>query len=419
MSSYTDAFKALFPHPEIAKFHDDNSEPTYVKIEAACVQLNANAAAIHSNGGDGELGYIILTIGQVEYKKISTGNVEFIIPTAPSVHPVHAATTTGPQITETNHLHKEQVRVFREYQNTDAVLKHLFLQAIADAYVCELKDEKLGYAKVTTAELIVHVRDRYGKIEPEMLEKNEESMATPWTPETLIAILFKQIDDGISFARAGNDDMSDERILRIALKIIKNTRRFPAAIRDWKKKTAVDKTWVNFKTHYMEAYQEIKAANMTVDEALKANYMAADESTVPSTTITDDVSIFDEIAPAFQSLAEAVAADRTALANLAASQQSDRSEIAQLRAELAAARLSIVQAATSIGGHQQQQQQHQGGTNEERPRPNLHYCWSHGFSRNPRHTSKSCRNKRENHKDDAVGTNRMGGNTLRKPANLE
>lgn len=400
-----DAYTALFPHPEISRLHDENEEPSYEAIEAACVQLNANAAAIHSNGGDGKLGHLVLTVGATEYQNLSDGGVAFNVPAAPPVHPVHPAAATGPQITEINRRHKEDVRIFKEYQNTDAALKHLLLKAVDDAYVCELKDATLGYAQITTFDLITHLRDRYGTIEPEMLEANEKRMSADWSPETPIAKLFKQIDDGIAYAKAGNDVMSDERIVRIALKIVTATGRLTMPIRDWRKKAAADKTWVNFKTHFSDAYKELKLTVTTGGAGMAANAAtAADVSLSPS----DEGTVISELAPAFNDLAAATAADRTAMANLAASQASDREEIAKLRAELAAARQALTAASTAASGTANQD----GGRTRQR---RIHYCWSHGFSNNPRHTSSTCRNKKEGHQDAATKDNRMGGSNHRDP----
>lgn len=40
----------------------------------------------------------------------------------------------------------------------------------------------------------------------------------------------------------------------------------------------------------------------------------------------------------------------------------------------------------------------------------MYYCWSHGLGKNPAHTSMTCRNKKEGHKDAATADNLMGGN---------
>jgi hypothetical protein len=43
--------------------------------------------------------------------------------------------------------------------------------------------------------------------------------------------------------------------------------------------------------------------------------------------------------------------------------------------------------------------------------PSSGYCWTHGSSRNRRHTSVSCKNKHADHQDAATFTNKMGGST--------
>ena len=44
-------------------------------------------------------------------------------------------------------------------------------------------------------------------------------------------------------------------------------------------------------------------------------------------------------------------------------------------------------------------------------RPNTSYCWSHGFLKNQKHNSLTCKFKKEGHQDTATGTNLMGGAT--------
>ena len=40
----------------------------------------------------------------------------------------------------------------------------------------------------------------------------------------------------------------------------------------------------------------------------------------------------------------------------------------------------------------------------------MYYCWTHGLGKNANHTSATCNNKAEGHKDDATADNMMGGN---------
>jgi hypothetical protein len=45
------------------------------------------------------------------------------------------------------------------------------------------------------------------------------------------------------------------------------------------------------------------------------------------------------------------------------------------------------------------------------PTPTMGYCWTHGSSRNRRHTSMTCNNKHADHQDAATFTDKMGGST--------
>ena len=40
----------------------------------------------------------------------------------------------------------------------------------------------------------------------------------------------------------------------------------------------------------------------------------------------------------------------------------------------------------------------------------MYYCWTHGLGKNRNHTSPTCKNKAEGHKDEATADNMMGGN---------
>jgi hypothetical protein len=39
------------------------------------------------------------------------------------------------------------------------------------------------------------------------------------------------------------------------------------------------------------------------------------------------------------------------------------------------------------------------------------YCWTHGVTKNPKHTSATCEHRAEGHKEKATIFNRMGGST--------
>jgi hypothetical protein len=65
--------------------------------------------------------------------------------------------------------------------------------------------------------------------------------------------------------------------------------------------------------------------------------------------------------------------------------------------------------ATFASAEQDVEMQENGTTTSASP--NRGYCWTHGSSRNRRHTSKTCNNKHADHQDEATYANKMGGST--------
>jgi len=76
----TSAEKILenFPHPTISPII---GKPTYETLAAVHLKLNTNAASVHSNRGNGQLGYLALTVKEEVYNTLSP------IPFEPPINP--------------------------------------------------------------------------------------------------------------------------------------------------------------------------------------------------------------------------------------------------------------------------------------------------------------------------------------------
>ena len=82
--------------------------------------LNTNAASIHSNRGNGQLGLIFLTLSGAVYATLSS--TPFVPPVNPGQNPDMTLGVTGPQIAEIRRKHKEALDEFTTYNNTDKAL---------------------------------------------------------------------------------------------------------------------------------------------------------------------------------------------------------------------------------------------------------------------------------------------------------
>lgn len=129
MTADIDNFIDGFPHPTIIPII---GPPTYASLAELHVQLNANAASIFSNLGNGQLGLLALTVKPAVYTTLSA--TPFVVPANPGPQPVIAANATQYQIAQATSEHKEELRIWKEYQAADKALKQQLLAAINELY---------------------------------------------------------------------------------------------------------------------------------------------------------------------------------------------------------------------------------------------------------------------------------------------
>ena len=220
MSSYSSpSVDTNFPHTPLTTI-DTNSPTSHALLSVIAKEVNANAISVHSNRGNGRLGYLSLTITTTVYL-VKSGNVAFDVPLHPGTQASHALGATSYQITEANRQHDAELKNFYVYKQTDNILKRLLLAAIPDTYTDAIKDDDTGYGSITTLTIIVHLLDTYGEISDWEIEDNIATMSTPWSPSTPIEDYFRQLNVAQKFSVKASDHISDKVYIRIGLKLIK------------------------------------------------------------------------------------------------------------------------------------------------------------------------------------------------------
>ena len=109
--------------------------PTYSTIKESHLKLNANAAAVQSNLGDGNNGHIHLTVSEEVYNTLS--DVAFIEPANREVVPTFPQNTS--QRLQMEIQSDENRKVFNEFRNTYKALKQLLLSTVNDMFIKALK----------------------------------------------------------------------------------------------------------------------------------------------------------------------------------------------------------------------------------------------------------------------------------------
>ena len=389
---------AAFP---IACLTPTNSVPTRTYLTTIQAELNSDAMSIASTTCP-TYGHLVLTVTPATYA--GYGANAFPAPANPGLNPVIAANPTGPQISEANRVHLLQRSHYDTYHAADKSLRKLVLDAVPNIYLDAVKHDTLGFGQCTTLVLMDHLWDTYGFIDDDQLAANLEKIKAPWAPPTPIENLFTQLKDCQAFSVLGNDGITDASKIRTGVALIEATPFFAQSCREWRAKSPVNKTYVNFQTHFRQADKEYARQDPT---STQSGYHYAHHAAIPAPY--SNLYDLNDFPPDLPDLTNSSASEQSILttptafaaAVAAASNIAPAFQGLSIQDQISAA----VTAATAA----------KRNTNSDDwklpPEGGWGYCHSHGRLRSKNHTSQNCKNCKPGHKKEATLSNKMGGET--------
>ena len=186
---------ATLPTPEnyfpVTQLTPLTNKPTHATLKILQTEINSCAASVQSNAGGGNHGHLTLTLTATEF--FSLAGTAYTPPTRPTPNPVHHPQANSATITETNRYHNLVWAEFRLFHATDRALKKLLLEAVPPLFLEELRDDTVGFAQVSTLNLLTHLKATYAIITEDELTANLLKIQTPWDPTTSIETLFLQL----------------------------------------------------------------------------------------------------------------------------------------------------------------------------------------------------------------------------------
>jgi hypothetical protein len=213
-----------FPNPILTKI---DHEPTFEDIQVTTRLLNVNAISIPSMAGGGSHVHLGIIMNQVKYATISTS--PWVDPYSPNAVPIIPPGTTTVDAAQIARMHAECRRIYTNRINADQALKKLIFEAYDNMYTSQLEDYLLQYANRSALEILMHLKQTYGFINPTQLAENYNKMTAPINFQDPIETLFKQIEDGVRYANAGAQPYMEAQYVNIAFILILNTGAIPDA----------------------------------------------------------------------------------------------------------------------------------------------------------------------------------------------
>lgn len=167
------------PHFQYATLTPIEGEPTFLAITQLKRELVANAVAVPSPHGNGQLGHAVVVLGQAEYDNLAGAGNQWIPPNQPPPAPVIPVGANGPAIANANSQWERAVREWETLNAVESSLKRLLLEAVDDSYISSQRHPLLGYSNVTVFNLITHLENTYAEVNGDALERNLETLNLP------------------------------------------------------------------------------------------------------------------------------------------------------------------------------------------------------------------------------------------------
>ena len=401
-----EAVTSNFPHPTLPPL---TGRPTYTSIANLNLLLNANAASVSSSRGDGIHGLLILTVSDAVYS--TTTGMNFIPPTNPGIHPFIDPNASTAVIAHATREHNAKLQEWQQYLATDNALRQQLFSAVPEIYLATLRNAVTGFSRITTKDALNHLYAVYGKISRYEYEQNDSKMKSPYDHNEPFELFVKQIEDAVRLADAAGKPYTPEQVEQVGYMILERTGIFTDECKQWRRRPALTRTWSEMKTFFAEAHGDLIEASQTAGEQ---GYQNVANFATPILPAEQDAFQRDT-ATALSNLAAATEADRSTLQEMAAANSALTKQLATVTASLQQALSELTKIrTTNTPSTPSQPNRRRTAERIGRKYQNDNYCWSCGFDIANWHTSKTCRWTKAGHQLEATKDNNMGGNQKRR-----
>jgi hypothetical protein len=197
---------SLFPHQELSPVTSTNERPDYASLVHLRQQLYANALSIPSTRGRGTDGHLDVIALDAQYLAITTKARS--LPANPGPDPALPfcmATCESPHTTdefaEARRVHAWNLLAFRTCATVESLLKRQLLQAVPSTFLFKTMDIEVGYAQVSTLNLLDHLYLNYGSVTADELSTDMDNLSRQWDTDQQLEDLWAQITKCAAYAK--------------------------------------------------------------------------------------------------------------------------------------------------------------------------------------------------------------------------
>jgi hypothetical protein len=295
-----------------------------------------------------------------------------------------------------------------EAVNVHTTLKNTVVAAIEAPFLRALRHRTTGYINVPLSAIFAHLFTVYGRITPQQLTTNDAALYKPWDPTTPFEILIDRIKDCIDFATDGGAPSTNAHILNSAYTLVFNTGLYFDDATTLNRQPAIEKTWENFKTHFLQAQLDLQAQQMTTQQGGFANRATKHNDHLQN-------QMLHQTSEALANLANANATDREMYSQLVTNNTKLTDQLERALAEISNITKTLHTHGGSASAPPPFPPQYPPLNNSQRPFKPKSYCWTHGYNVSKTHNSANCKSPTTGHQNNSTVENNMGGNQIGSP----
>jgi len=328
------------------------------------------------------------------------------------------ATTSQVAIATATHAAK---RVdFSLYDAAERGVCQFIQQAYDETWYKGLFNPHTMYSKVKAIEFLRHLRENAGGLHAIQAVDIPSTLPAFYVNADTIYDYIIAMEDAQAKSVRADLPITDAFLVASATKATMAAGTFPTATEQWEELIPAQKTWTRWKEHYKKAQKQLdtkrQSEGTTGPFAGLANAAASQQPSDHPISIEQFSNALDNLALAstadqnmqqmmldkFDSLAASIKTLDTRLETLTTTNKSLAGQLKQ-KDDRINSLLKKLGEGDSAGASSSPSWWSRGG-----------YCWTHGYGVSKVHSSQTCNNKSEGHKDNATRSNTMGGSQLNK-----
>ena len=410
----TNSFEDQFEFPVLTKCEGKLSFPILKKIKD---EIKCNAASVYSELGGGAHGHLGLVLTVTEYAHVSA--TPYVRSTMPAALNIPLGTTAHESL-RLRENHKEEKRLFIEVTDLEKALIKMLSRTIPSMYLMHFRNEFSSAINARIPVILSHLLDTYGRVtEDDLLQAEGLLQARIYDITEPLVVMFNDIDEFQQLATAARLPYSDNQIINLGIRLIKNMNDFEKGLNEWYDLQI--KTYLTFKTHFTTAQNNLRRVRgPTMSNGVLAQQVNSITSNIQQTLQEQSSEYLMQVSETKELLLRALEVV-TPSTSLAPSDSSQPSTISTITAPSVSNTsqdtvmteiLKVLQRLDNNATSEKRKREDDTLSDSKNkrtftPRTNLsEYCHSHGACS---HSSKDCRTKGNNHKNNATFANKMGG----------